>query len=111
MMIDQGCGLLRNLGNQASPQAMSESSPVASTSPGKPVNRPIPFHGMVSAVDQKNKTFTINGKGATRGSCLVERRLGEADITVRFPSDWITNWRQVADAIDRLVAQMRPVRG
>lgn len=28
--------------------------------------RPIPFHGMVSAVDQKNKTFTISGKEATR---------------------------------------------
>jgi len=37
-----------------------------STSPGKQVNRPIPFHGMVSAVDQKNRTFTISGKEATR---------------------------------------------
>jgi len=41
-------------------------SPAGSPSPAKPVNRPLPFHGMVSAVDQKNKTFTINGKGATR---------------------------------------------
>src|SRR5438874_12579977 len=39
---------------------------MASTSPGKQANRPIPFHGMVSAVDQKNKTFTISGKEATR---------------------------------------------
>ena len=48
----------------------SSASPIpaaaASTSPGKQVNRPIPFHGMVSAVDQKNKTFTISGKEATR---------------------------------------------
>jgi len=41
-------------------------SPAPPTSPGKQMNRPIPFHGMVSAVDQKNKTFTINGKEATR---------------------------------------------
>lgn len=41
-------------------------SAAASTPPGKQVNRPIPFHGMVSAVDQKNKTFTISGKEATR---------------------------------------------
>ncbi len=41
-------------------------SAAASTSPGKQANRPIPFHGMVSAVDQKNKTFTISGKEATR---------------------------------------------
>jgi hypothetical protein len=38
----------------------------ASTSPSKQPTRPIPFHGMVSAVDQKNRTFTISGKGATR---------------------------------------------
>jgi len=37
-----------------------------SASPGKQSIRPIPFHGMVSAVDQKNKTFTISGKEATR---------------------------------------------
>lgn len=41
-------------------------SAAPSTSPGKQVNRPIPFHGMVSAVDQDNKTFTISGKEATR---------------------------------------------
>jgi hypothetical protein len=37
-----------------------------SPSAGKPTNRPVPFHGMVSGVDQKNKTFTITGKEATR---------------------------------------------
>jgi hypothetical protein len=41
-------------------------SPAGSTSPAKETNRPIPFHGMVSGVDQKNKTFTISGKEATR---------------------------------------------
>jgi hypothetical protein len=41
-------------------------SAAPSISPGKQVNRPIPFHGMVSAVDQDNKTFTISGKEATR---------------------------------------------
>lgn len=48
----------------------SSASPVpsasASTSSGKQGVRPIPFHGMVSAVDQRNKTFTISGKEATR---------------------------------------------
>jgi hypothetical protein len=44
----------------------SSSSPTPSASPGKQPTRPIPFHGMVSAVDQKNKTFTISGKEATR---------------------------------------------
>jgi hypothetical protein len=44
----------------------SSASPAASASPAKQPIRPIPFHGMVSAVDQKNKTFTISGKQATR---------------------------------------------
>ena len=64
-----------------------------------------------AAPDRFLARCTRNGKGATRGTCLVERRLGEADITVRFPSDWIADWRNVCDGIDRLVAQMRPVRG
>jgi hypothetical protein len=42
------------------------SSPTPAASPGKQSIRPIPFHGMVSAVDQNNKTFTISGKEATR---------------------------------------------
>ena len=41
-------------------------SAAGSAPPGKQPTRPIPFHGMVSAVDQKNKTFTITGKEATR---------------------------------------------
>jgi hypothetical protein len=49
-----------------SSSASPAPSLAASTSPGKQVNRTIPFHGMVSAVDQKNKTFTISGKEATR---------------------------------------------
>ena len=48
------------LGQTGSPSA------AASTSPTKQANRPVSFHGMVSAVDQKNKTFTISGKEATR---------------------------------------------
>ena len=49
-----------------------------------------------------------NGSGPTRGTCLAERRVGDANITVRFPSDWISEWRNVADGIDRLVALLRP---
>jgi hypothetical protein len=44
----------------------SSPSPTPSASPSKQPARPIPFHGMVSAVDQKSKTFTISGKEATR---------------------------------------------
>src|SRR5260370_40135854 len=54
----------------AAQTATKSSSPppsaAVSASPSKQANRAIPFHGMVSAVDQKNKTFTISGKEATR---------------------------------------------
>jgi len=39
-------------------------SPTAS--PAKQTARPVPFHGMISAVDQKAKTFTIAGKEKSR---------------------------------------------
>jgi hypothetical protein len=44
-----------------------------STSPVETSKRPIPFHGMVSAVDQTKKTFTISGKEATRVFKVTER--------------------------------------
>jgi hypothetical protein len=46
--------------------------------------------------------------GGTPAMCLHERRLGAADITVRFPRAWLDNWRAAADGIDRLIASFRP---
>jgi hypothetical protein len=42
------------------------------------------------------------------GSCLLERRIGNADITVRFPRDWLTDWQSVANGVDRLIARLHP---
>jgi hypothetical protein len=42
------------------------------------------------------------------GSCLLERRIGKADITIRFPRDWLTDWKNVASGIDRLIARLHP---
>ena len=48
-------------------------------------------------------------KGVTNsGVCLLERRIGNADITFRFPRDWLTDWENVAKGIDRLVARLHP---
>ena len=49
--------------------------------------------------------------GVTPGICLHERRIGAADITVRFPREWLTDWRGVAGGIDRLIAGLRPPGG
>jgi hypothetical protein len=48
--------------------------------------------------------------GVTPAMCLHERRIsGGADVTVRFPREWLSDWRAVADGIDRLLARLRPM--
>ena len=43
----------------------------------------------------------------TPGICLTQRRLDSVDMTFRFPRDWLGDWRDVADAMDRLVVKLR----
>jgi hypothetical protein len=47
--------------------------------------------------------------GAVPGTCIHERALDAAQITFRFPRDWLlADWRNVAAGFDRLVAQLHP---
>ena len=48
---------------------------------------------------------------ATPGMCLSERRVDGADLTFRFPRTWLAQWREVANAIDRLTVQLRGTKG
>lgn len=48
--------------------------------------------------------------GATPGMCLSERRIEGADVTFRFPRDWLAQWRDVATAMDQIVNAMRTPR-
>jgi hypothetical protein len=48
---------------------------------------------------------------ATPGMCLSERRIDGADLTFRFPRNWLAQWRDVANAMDRLTAQLHGPRG
>ncbi len=43
---------------------------------------------------------------ATPGMCLSERRIDGADLTFRFPRSWLAQWRDVANAMDRLALQL-----
>ena len=49
--------------------------------------------------------------GVTPGMCLSERRVDGADLTFRFPRQWLTAWRDVAAAMDQLTAQLHSPRG
>ena len=43
------------------------------------------------------------------GICILERLIGTADMTLRFPRDWAEkDWRNVAAGFDRLIAQLHP---
>jgi len=48
-----------------------------------------------------------NGAGSTPGMCLHIRRIGDAEVTVRFVRDWLDDWRPVAANIERLIAKLR----
>jgi hypothetical protein len=43
--------------------------------------------------------------------CLSERRIDGADLTFRFPRSWLARWREVANAMERLTAQVHGTRG
>jgi len=48
-----------------------------------------------------------NSSALIPATCLAERRVGGADITVRFARDWLRNWRQVEASVDRLIGQLQ----
>jgi hypothetical protein len=43
----------------------------------------------------------------TPGICLTQRRIEGVDMTFRFPRVWLTDWRDVADAMEKLVVKLR----
>jgi hypothetical protein len=47
---------------------------------------------------------------ATPGMCISERRIDGADLTFRFPRDWLAQWRAVAGSMDRLSAQLHAMK-
>lgn len=41
-------------------------------------------------------------------TCLYERYVGNANITVRFPRDLLSEWQALATGIDRLISELHP---
>jgi hypothetical protein len=48
--------------------------------------------------------------GILPGTCINERSLGAAEITLRFPREWLDHWRSVAASFDELIAQLHAQR-
>ena len=45
---------------------------------------------------------------AVPGTCMQERSIGNDVVTLRFPRDWLSDWRSVGANFDRLIAQLHP---
>ncbi|HUC52063.1 MAG TPA: hypothetical protein VMA30_21960 [Xanthobacteraceae bacterium] len=45
---------------------------------------------------------------AVPGTCMQERAIGSDVVTLRFPRDWLSDWRNVNAGFDRLIAQLHP---
>ena len=45
--------------------------------------------------------------GPTAGSCLLERHIGQAELTARFSRDWLADWQNLAAGVERLIASLR----
>ncbi|MGA2566020.1 MAG: hypothetical protein ABSF41_04240 [Pseudolabrys sp.] len=71
-----------------------------------------PYQGEELAFEQAAPEHFLarcSRKGVTNsGTCLLERRIGKADITLRFPRDWLSDWKGVANGVDRLIARLHP---
>ncbi|HUD88449.1 MAG TPA: hypothetical protein VMR17_18555 [Xanthobacteraceae bacterium] len=71
-----------------------------------------PYEGedLVYLADSPEKFFArcTRQVRALRGSCLQERLIDTAEITLRFPRGWLDDWRNVAAGFDRLVTQLHP---
>lgn len=51
---------------------------------------------------------TYGAPGDIPGTCLAERRMRSADLIVRFPRDWLSDWPAIVAGIDRLIASLNP---
>jgi hypothetical protein len=73
-----------------------------------------PYQGEDLIYDAEGPSFLVRctreRAGPTPGTCLYERRIGAADVVVRFPREWLSDWRMVAGTLDRLIASVRPSR-
>jgi hypothetical protein len=71
-----------------------------------------PYQGEDLVVEQQDPAHFLarcSRKGVgNSGTCLLERRIGDADITFRFPRDWLKDWKSVAAGIDKLLARLHP---
>jgi hypothetical protein len=61
--------------------------------------------------DQPPLAVRCTRDAKTPGMCLAERRIDGADLTFRFPREWLSQWREVAGAMERLTIRLHSAKG
>lgn len=75
---------------------------------GRPFRDTSPYRGEdLFTADAPAFTVRCTRDTLTPGMCLSERRVNGAHLTFRFPRAWLSDWRGVASAMDRLVETLR----
>ena len=71
-----------------------------------------PYQGEELAFEQADPAHFLarcSLKGVVNsGNCLLERRIGQADITFRFPRAWLKDWKRVQASVDKLLTRLHP---
>ena len=79
-----------------------------------PFREGTPYQGEDLIYDAATPGFLVrctrSGAGAIPGTCLYEQRIDGADLVLRFPRDWLSDWRTLAANLERLIAKLRPSR-
>jgi hypothetical protein len=69
-----------------------------------------PYEGedLVYLADKPEQFFALCSRPlhTVPGTCIQERSLDAAEITLRFSREWLEDWRNAAAGLDRLVAQL-----
>ncbi|HET9904575.1 MAG TPA: hypothetical protein VFQ27_12845 [Xanthobacteraceae bacterium] len=77
---------------------------------GVPFRDGTPYQGEDLFLDaEQPERFTARcsrPNGPMDGLCLFERQIGGAEITVRFPRGWLSDWRALGERIDGLLARL-----
>jgi hypothetical protein len=78
-----------------------------------PFRSDTPYAGqdLVYRADKPDRFFALCTRqaGLIPGTCISERAIEGADLSLRFPRKWLEkDWRSVAAGLDRLVAQIHP---
>jgi hypothetical protein len=73
-----------------------------------------PYEGedLVYFVDKPERFFVRCSRPVhmVPGTCINEVSVDTAEITLRFPRDWLIDWRNVAEGFERLTAQLHTLR-